>query len=54
MGECGGNAIRPGLFELEAVGARRLVIVRISCIEVRGDSSDLPLQECGANFGVRR
>ena len=54
MDKCGKNAIRPGLFELEAVGTRRLVIVRISYIEVGGDSSDLPLHECDANLGVRR
>ena len=54
MGECGGSAIRRGLFEREGVGARCLAIFRILCIDIRGGSSDLPLHECDVNLGVRR
>ena len=45
MGERGGNAIRRKLCERGGVGARCLVVVRILCIEIGGDNSDLPLHE---------
>ena len=54
MGECDGSEIRCGSCEQEELEVRCLVVVRISCVEIRGEELDLPLHERDANLGVRR
>jgi hypothetical protein len=53
-GESGGSAIRREFCGQEGVVTRCLLIVRMTCANVRWNNYDSPLHECDANLGVRR